>query len=304
MCQILHHDVIPKVARILPEQPFFMSIPSPSDRTFSALRISGSERISFLQGQLTQDLTLLRPEAPLLAGWNSAKGRLLCICMLADWQESTWMLLPSELAPEVARKLGMYVLRADVRIETSPLSVTLTGSIQTDNNDVNHCYMDDYFQIKTAPGASLTVGDKAVTELTSGDWRRQHILNGVPWVWHETTEQFVPQMLNLDLLGAISFTKGCYVGQEIVARTQNLGRIKRRMYGFRTSHTELIAPGTTVFAGTNNVGQVVDAVPGANSTDLLAVIRIEALAEKLTVQDPNGILLQPVALPYEVPETI
>ena len=111
-------------------------------------------------------------------------------------------------------------------------------------------------------------------------------------------------MLNLDLLDAISFTKGCYVGQEIVARSQNLGRIKRRMYAFSANSKLQLQPGQAVYSGSETVGQIVDSVADGDRTTMLAVIRIPDLNNKLSVAEEGDNFLQRLTLPYEVPESI
>jgi folate-binding protein YgfZ len=143
--------------------------------------------------------------------------------------------------------------------------------------------------------------------LPQGDttaWRLANIRAGIPTVWAETRESFVPQMLNLDLLAAISFSKGCYVGQEIIARTQNLGRIKRRMYRFETPAAAEIQPGDPVYADGSSAGTVVDAVTTGKISELLAVIRIESMVHTLSLAESGAIPLASVQLPYSVPETI
>jgi folate-binding Fe-S cluster repair protein YgfZ len=111
-------------------------------------------------------------------------------------------------------------------------------------------------------------------------------------------------MLNLDLLNGISFTKGCYVGQEIVARTQNLGKIKRRMYGFTNRDGDISQPGDPVYAGGQAVGEVVDAVCSASQNELLAVVRIEAINSDLSLDQEGKHQLLRRELPYTVPESL
>ena len=126
--------------------------------TFSALRIGGKDRIEFLQGQLTQDVALLSPTKPLLAGWNTAKGRLLCICWLVEWQDAIWMLLPDELRSNTAKRLKMFVLRADVDITEDAITVELSTSDKSKKSELNTCYTNDYYSFESATGAALTLG--------------------------------------------------------------------------------------------------------------------------------------------------
>lgn len=270
---------------------------------FAAIKISGPERIEFLQGQLTQDVAELTPERPVFAGWNNPKGRLLAVVWMLEWRDSTWMLLPAELQARVLQRLSMFVLRADVTLEAAAEKVTTRTSINSNKETLSNCFNDFFYSLDTASDAGLLVGEADATgpaELTSEEWRLAHIRSGRPWIWQNTIEEFVPQMVNLDLLDGISFTKGCYVGQEIVARTHNLGRIKRRMYRFSSPQNAAAARGGTVYADGKPAGLIVDAVP----TELLAVVRIESLATKLSLDEAGTTELQMLPLPYAVPETI
>ena len=117
-------------------------------------------------------------------------------------------------------------------------------------------------------------------------------------------EQFTPQMLNLDLLGAISFTKGCYVGQEIVARTQNLGRIKRRLYRFRADSANDFEPGQLLYGPENKTGKIVSCARSGTATDLLAVIAIESAKSDWFAEAEYRTMLIQEPLPYSIPEGV
>jgi folate-binding protein YgfZ len=295
--------------------------PVPETIEFAAIRITGTDRIDFLQGQLTQDLTRLTPEQPLLAGWASPKGRLLCIAWLVDWQDAIWMVVPRELIESLVRRLQMFILRADVQIEISealvrPVTVkqlaAATSSYKLPDKDIlTHCYYNDnFFTILPAGGTGMglqvqsAVPVDAATPAQLADWQLMNIRAGLPIVRKATQEEFVPQMVNLDLLDAISFTKGCYVGQEIVARTQNLGRIKRRMHGFCTTSTPASGPvtaGAPVYGPDGIAGQVVDAADTADGTELLAVIRLDCLEQALALQADGQHPLVRQSLPYNIP---
>jgi folate-binding protein YgfZ len=293
----------------------------PETIEFAAIRITGADRTDFLQGQLTQDLKRLTPEQPLLAGWASPKGRLLCITWLADWQAAIWMVVPRELAEGLARRLQMFILRADVQIDISDAGIRPVTAEQvaalasnynhSDKNGLNHCYYNDNcFAIVPAGGTGMglqvqpaVAGDTA-TPGQLADWQLMNIRAGLPIVRKATQEEFVPQMVNLDLLDAISFSKGCYVGQEIVARTQNLGRIKRRMHGFCTTSTPASGPvtaGAPVYGPNGIAGQVVDAADTADGTELLAVIRLDCLEQALALQADGQHPLVRQSLPYSIP---
>jgi folate-binding protein YgfZ len=289
-----------------------MSFASPTKpaRKLAAIRFTGTDRRQFLQGQVTNDMELLAPDRPLLAGWNTAKGRLSCLCWLVEWQDATWMLLPAELSEDVARRLRMFVLRANVTVETDS-GTEVAGVAEapdwvnnsSDKDQISKCfYSEKYFFLATGGGGGLLLGTDLPPPAET-TWRLANIRAGIPVVWAETKDEFVPQMVNLDLLEGISFTKGCYVGQEIVARTQNLGRIKRRMYGFEVDGGHEVLPGTQIIAGQKNVGQVVDAVADGDTTALLGVVRIEALDQQLTLAGHEYVSLRRVDLPYRIPES-
>ena len=227
----------------------------------AALRFTGKDARQFLQGQLTNDLDLLTPERPLLAGWNTPKGRLLCISWLLDLEDGIAMVLPAELAASTRQRLQLFILRADVQIQPEPMQVTpipaadladsSPTSLTSDKSDATYCFnsgLNYYLMLSTAPEMVLRVGagGPAPAPHAYREWRRLMIRCGMPSIWQGTTDSFVPQMVNLDLCAGISFSKGCYVGQEIVARTQNLGRIKRRMFGYEAPAATPCAPGDPV----------------------------------------------------------
>jgi folate-binding protein YgfZ len=295
--------------------------PHADNSDWAALQISGADRLPFLQGQLTQDVERLRPAEALLAGWASPKGRLLCVVWLIDWQDSVWMILPNELADRVMKRLQMFVLRSAVTIsKPADVSVYPVGSallpateipnISLEKSDINYCFSNKLSAIispKNISDMALLISSTPANSNAPADaasWRQRCIAAGIPQVYASTHEEFVPQMLNLDLLDAISFTKGCYVGQEIVARTQNLGRIKRRMYAFRADAQLHLQPGQAVYSGSETVGQIVDSVADGGKTTMLAVIRIPDLNSNLSADEEGDSLLQRLTLPYEVPESI
>ncbi len=286
----------------------------------AAIRVAGQDRIDFLQGQLTQDVKRLTADYPLLAGWASPKGRLLCVLWVAEWQNALWLVLPQELADTITKRLKMFVLRSDVQVELAdarvqPVEQKLLRELHSikeepDINHVNHCFYNENefcifpsgiteMGIRVQPGP-YGDGENPISLLR---WRLANIRAGLPGIWQTTAEEFVPQMVNLDLLDAISFTKGCYVGQEIVARTQNLGRIKRRMYAFNTAiiPSSEVAPGQPVYGADGVVGQIVDAAVTETGVELLAVIRIDSLEQNLSLEPEGTYPLAKQSLPYTIP---
>ncbi|MDP6675350.1 MAG: folate-binding protein [Gammaproteobacteria bacterium] len=283
---------------------------------FQVLVISGSDHVEFLQGQLTQDLATLKTSGTSLAGWASAKGRLLAAGQLIAAGDEIWWPLPADIIKGVAKRLQMFVLRADVKIviSTTPIS----GLFGLDGQDQLRI-AGESVQIGTGPTRladhSLVVGvvgdpDRAwligptaeTTRFKPADestWILQSIRTGLPFIVATTQELFIPQMLNLDLIGAISFDKGCYVGQEIVARTQNLGRIKRRMYRFTTDQATNLPPGAGLYGPGNATGKVVIFSEQGTRGELLAVLPIEDASGAWFADQARNIKLNNQPLPYQ-----
>ncbi len=276
----------------------------------AAIRVGGPEAENFLQGQLTQDVSRLTESRPMLAGWANAKGRLLCVATLLAWQDAIWLVLPQALLTATSNRLRMFVLRADVSIDTPSVKIGIAEQRSDkipDNNNISYCYLKGnfiVFRCNGGPVLSLSQGDDDAAIATEEDWRAANIRAGIPTIWPDTLESFVPQMLNLDLLDGISFTKGCYVGQEIVARTQNLGRIKRRMYGFSGGADLTAQPGDPVFLDGRESGQVVDAISSASGSELLAVVRIDQCEQDYSLDEAGKYRLRQRPLPYPVPQSL
>jgi len=238
----------------------------------AALRVAGADRVEFLNGQLTNDVTLLTPDRTMLAGWCNNKGRLVMIAQLVDWQDAIWLIMPSQIIESVAKKLQMYVMRADVQLEVAEVTIIGMGdgadseTLDQGEAGANQVYADEHaFMAKVSgdPSRAIYVIDGLMDvenefvdeQLTDYFWLRG-IQAMIPRILPETQEAFVAQWVNLDLLDGISFTKGCYIGQEIIARTHNLGTVKRRLKSFE--------PEAAITAGDKtDDGQIVEAVAGA-----------------------------------------
>jgi len=246
----------------------------------AVLKVSGGDRVEFLNGQLTNDVTLLTPGTTLLAGWCNNKGRLMMICQLVDWKDAVWLIMPSRIIDSIAKKLQMYVMRSDVQLEIAEVTIIGLGDGADDETldqgeaGKNQVYSDDHGFIAKVAGdparaiyvieGLVDVANEFVDEQTTDYFWLRGIQAGIPRILPETQEAFLAQWVNLDLLDGISFNKGCYIGQEIVARTQNLGTVKRRLSAFKPDATA--APGEKTEAG-----QVVE----AQESDGLCVASVE-----------------------------
>lgn len=296
---------------------------------YGVIAVDGEDRRSFLQGQLSNDLESLSPTTSQLAALSNPQGRAVAVMRLVELDDAICLLLGSESVQGVLARLQRYVLRAKVTLSDHSNRMSVLGIL-----DKNTKYIEKNFSISfptragtVVPGAGLRVlsaegdlprwllltpADRA-QQLTrelgwtddpgySESWRLSDLRAGLPVVHPQTQEMFLPQMLNLDLLGGISFTKGCYTGQEVIARTQNLGRIKRRMLRFSTEAGEQPMPGDTIYAGKDKAGDVVTATRNDGGWELLAVIKLSAHAETLSMDEQGQRVLTSLPLPYTIPE--
>jgi folate-binding protein YgfZ len=256
------------------------------------IMVTGPQAREYLQGQVTADLERLDAGQVQLACCNSAQGRVQAVLWMIERRDGIALVLPASLIESTVARLRKYVLRAKVKIEAAtdlqvgfvPRDVTLPTT-----DGLSHF---------TLPGVDSRVAigafDAPVDATSERDWKLAYLRAGLPQVYPETHEAFVAQMLNIDLLGGISFEKGCYTGQEIIARAHFRGTVKRRMFLFRTDGSSP-APGTRVLAGDHHAGDVVDAAGDL----VLAVISLAQLKNDLRV---DGATLTRLDLPYAVVE--
>lgn len=288
------------------------------------LRIGGVDATRFLQGQLTNDVQLLADGRTQLAALNSPQGRVIALLRLHQAEDAIYALLPTDLVETVVALLRRFVLRSKVELQvaadlqagwigTSALSPALDDTTCDMTRTVSampsltstHVVSFDY-----APGRQVIAVTpeawRSITGLSASrahprienEWTAADIAEGLPQVSASTSGQFVPQMLNLDLLDAISFRKGCYTGQEIVARTQHLGRIKRRMFHYRVDAGPAPPPLASLTQDGTKVAEVLMAAERAGGIDLLAVTSLDARGAPLSLDD--GRVARPAPLPYEV----
>lgn len=269
--------------------------------------VTGADARSFLQGQLSFDLTRLTNARVELASVNSPQGRVQAVTWLVERTDAIILLLPIERVDTIVARLRKFVMRARVGIE-SGIGQLDVGGVTHDTAPGplrSHSQANGHSRIGW-PGAvarSLIIAPTAdplpVDSLRAAQWRREDIGAGLPQVYTATHETFVAQMLNLDLLQGISFDKGCYTGQEIIARMHFRGQVKRRMLRFAFAGAPPL-PGTRVIASGSHAGDVVAAVATATGSELLAVINLAQQHASLTIDGQTDKVLTPLALPYEV----
>ena len=283
----------------------------------ACVAVHGADAQSFLQAQLSFDVANLTSGHAPLVGWHDPKGRVRALFRVLR-QADRWVLMtPRDMLDTLLPRLSMYVLRAAVNVASAP-DLQAAAVLDADewvnargvgNLDVGTVAAHDGLDwIRVGPGLVHVVGTAgaiatAVRALDTAP--REHaelaeIKLGLPAVTHALTERFVAQMLNLDRLGAISFTKGCYPGQEVIARVHNLGSVKRRMRRYSARGAQVPSAGAEVIrADGTAVGEVVRAAPDADRIELLAVVEHEAAAAALTIAPNTTLVLEP--LPYDVP---
>jgi folate-binding protein YgfZ len=222
---------------------------------YSKIIVSGADAFDFLQAQLSNDLRLLDDRDELLAAWCNPKGRVICILRVHRSDDGYLLFLPTELAGSVQKRLTLFRFRSRVEFDVEPASP-----------------------------------DELGIECSTSDWLLANLRDGRPEVWQAQSEEFTPHMLNLDLIGAVSFDKGCYPGQEIVARTHYRGATRRRTHRFRSSGP--VAAGDKVSDGERDIGEVLNAI----GTDLLAVIPSDKAEATLSI---DGVELEHLPLAYD-----
>ena len=210
----------------------------------AVLTISGKDAAKLLQGQTTCNINDITEEKSSLGAMCNPKGRAITTFLLVKTTDAFFMVLPYELLESVKKRLQMYILRSDVTLTDSSDALCLIGLRQNDSQaealfstSQQQAITVNFFHrslIIAEPDQTIALWSEQLAQgfqpENSQQWRYLDILSGVPWLTTETSEQFIPQMLNLDQLGGISFSKGCYTGQEIVARTHYLGKAKRAMF--------------------------------------------------------------------------
>lgn len=292
------------------------------------LRFEGADALTFLQGQLTHNVAALDDVHSQYSGYCTPKGRLLAVLLLWRQANAFYMMLPRELCAPIRKRLSMYILRAKVTAQdvsaahtlfglngagAAAQAATLLSNAPTAIHGVAHGagmtllkLPRERYLIVAEPAAAANVEAllaQATPVLPASLWTALDIDAGIPNVVAATQEAFVPQMVNFDLINALSFDKGCYPGQEIVARTRYLGKIKQRMRRARLMTNDTPLPGDKLFSATfgeQASGIVVSAARVASGEHIvLAVVHVaDATATPVHWKSPTGAPLQFEPLPY------
>ena len=301
----------------------------------AVLRVGGEDAADFLAGQLTSDVRALRPGQSQLAAWCTPKGRVIVVCRVLCLVDQHLLIFPDDLAEDTLTRLKRYVLRSRVELSDERARWVTTGYA---GPGVAAVLRERLGALPERPGGLIEVAGFVVVahyfESVAGygprylvlgaaesvrvlqeaavpapgsapAWRVLEILSGVPVIHRATSETYLPQMLNLEALGGLSFQKGCYPGQEVIARLKYRGEIKRRMFLCGAKSDGVPTAGQPLFQrlsdGPYKAGEVLAAERHRDGVALLAVIDIAASDQSLHLGDPGGPVLSLMPLPYAVP---
>jgi folate-binding protein YgfZ len=284
------------------------------------LRFSGPDALSFLQGQISNDTNRLAERSSLFAAYSSPQGRVLALIYLLPHSSGIAAIVPRELLSRTLERLKKFVLRAKVKIEDAGDDLLVAGfhgeaalrKFGLPIPDAPGRYVEHNGIGIAAVGTKAAVGTEhrywvigaaadpalaptAATQIER-DWRLADIHAGLPQVYSSTSEAFVAQMLNLDLLDGISFTKGCYTGQEIIARTQHLGRIKRRLFRLGLPDGDWQV-GQALQLTDGRQGRIVEVIATGAQAEALAVLNLEPGADNET-PPASAVSATVLPLPY------
>jgi len=296
--------------------------------------ISGPDACEFFQAQVCNDLTTLHDTDAQINGYCSPKGRLLSLFKVYSHADGFRLILPADVIPAFVKRLQMFVLRAKVTISEND-DLICTG-LMIDNAAAGFGHLSAlpelpakvmslsrgtetqvlrYHDANVDPLTNASVGrylivatpdtlfslwqSEQVNRTGYALWRWGDITAGMPSVFAASSDQFIPQMLNMQLIGGLSFKKGCYPGQEIVARMQYLGKLKKHMKHLKAPGIKrALLPGDVLSTETNNnAGQVVDAIVDDTGLTILAVVNIATAINEIQI---DGVALQEENIPYEL----
>jgi folate-binding protein YgfZ len=295
---------------------YLMTIDSASSSRLAhlgVLRFTGADTLSYLQGQVSNDTQRLAENTPVLAAYSTPQGRVLALIYLLPHSSGVVAILPREILSATMERMRKFILRAKVRIEDAADTLIVAGQLgaaaqadatpQAASRYVEHDgigmapvgHDGDRRWVIGPPQRIAAPADAAAGKRIEADWRLADIRAGLPQVYAATSEAFVAQMLNLDLLDGISFTKGCYTGQEIIARTQHLGKIKRRLFRLGLP-SGAWSVGQSLRLADGRHGRLTEVIERDGRTEALAVLSVEAGAVS-GAEVPGEPLIEAAELP-------
>lgn len=327
------HDIVgfqPPSLPVSANQSFICALP-----TLGLTQVSGEEAAHFLHSQLTNDVEHLGNDEARLAGYCTPKGRMLASLLMWRSKQGIFLQMPREIRAAVQKRLQMFVLRAKVKLTDVTDQFAILGMAGDEVKAAIAPWFDTlpatpYAKIDSQMGtlvriadtdhakrylwiAPVDIAERAWPQLTAtltpraaSVWRLTDIRAGIPRIVKATQEQFVPQMVNFELVGGVNFRKGCYPGQEIVARSQYLGKLKRRMMYAIVATQEAVSAGMEVFSSVDAeqpCGMVVNAEAATpESTECLVELKVGLLEQgSVHLGSAAGPALTFEPLPYDLP---
>lgn len=310
---------------------------------YGLVQVSGEDAITFIHGQFSHDIVSLKASEARYAGYCTPEGRLLGIMQAWKSEGSVLLMMPRDILPALIRRLQIYILRAKVTLtdvserfalyglggkKAPEIMQTVFSQLPERTGNKAECVAGTLIQLADAFGTprflwiapmheAATIGSALFSTLSLADdetWELGEIEAGMPQVYEATQNRFVPQMMNMELVDAMSFTKGCYPGQEIVARTQYRGTLKRRMIpayaavpSDATASDAGIVPGLDIFdprAPNEPCGILVRAARyDMERVACLMVVSRELMAsDSLHLGALDGPALSVTPLPYPLPD--
>ena len=266
---------------------------------FGVVRVSGEDRASFLHGQLSNDINHLNENTACYATYNTPKGRVLANMIVLNRGEDFLLIMAQDLTEAIIKRLRMFVLRAKVIFEPLPdfaaageLDEAATPSPASEPTLSFPAQADEGLYTITLPHSGrLKIGKAGLLPeydaAAENAWNLHEIRSGYAWISTETKETAVAQMLNQHIIGGVHFKKGCYPGQEIIARAQYRGQVKRGLAVLRGDSLE--AAGVAVQNGGEEAGQIINTALTDTGSLSLAVIKFSAAHADLTDADGNAL---------------
>ncbi|HEZ3079120.1 TPA: folate-binding protein YgfZ [Neisseria meningitidis] len=270
---------------------------------FGVVRVSGEDRQTFLHGQLSNDINHLQTGRACYATYNTPKGRVIANMIVVNRGGDLLLIMAQDLLEATVKRLRMFVLRAkavfeiledyavgaELEASAEPLAAqepNLAFATQQDSDGICSIALPHGGILRIAPETALPPYDAAAESA----WRLHEIRSGYPWICAATKETAVAQMLNQHIIGGVHFKKGCYPGQEIIARAQYRGQVKRGLAVL--SGNSAAEAGILLAADGEEAGIVLDSVKDSESFTALAVIKFSAAQKELTA--PNGSIFKAV----------
>lgn len=297
------------------------------------ISVSGDDATTFLQNQFTNDITHVTEEKGQLSAWCNPKGRTLATFMIHKNNDTYYLCLAADLVEFVLKRLRMYVLMSKVVLEDVGQSVIHFGASGDHiEQDWGLCCKEkglpqedydvvsaDHLSVMRIPGEvprfevfgeydqALELWRKLnvrAAPVNADAWLYQNIAAGIPHVSDASTEAWIPQMLNLQIINGVNFKKGCFPGQEVVARLKYLGKNKRRIFRMKFATDDVPEVGSLIVTEDGaDAGKVLNAVINPNGElELLAVLKIADAEKQLSLGAQDGVVGTVLTLPYSVDE--